>query len=167
MLTVYEQGLLVAWEHIAEAAGHIFPAAAACEAALESGWGTSECYRLANNVFGEKQTVHAVYPSITLPTIEIIRGERVRMQAEWIKFPSLEESFRYRMATLLRLADTYPHYRDALSAKDEIEYLIAVSFSWSTDPQRAAKCMEIYNAHKSLFAVPVAKPVIATPKVEA
>ena len=40
----------------AHTAGHIFPAYAACEAALESTWGQSRLARQANNLFGQKQS---------------------------------------------------------------------------------------------------------------
>ncbi len=39
----------------ARSAGHIFPEYAACEAALESGWGMSGLAQKANNLFGQKQ----------------------------------------------------------------------------------------------------------------
>jgi hypothetical protein len=39
----------------------------------------------------------------------------------------------------------------ALAAKTPEEYVTQVSMSWSTDPQRAAKCIETYRAHMDVF----------------
>ena len=42
-------------------ARHVFPEMAACEAALESGFGKSGLAREDNNLFGMKQHPHPVY----------------------------------------------------------------------------------------------------------
>jgi flagellum-specific peptidoglycan hydrolase FlgJ len=132
-------------------ARHVFPDIAACEAALESAWGTSELAVKANNLFGQKQQTHPVYGTIAIPTREFINHQWVTQDAEWVVFPSVVECFASRMATLLRLSQDYPHYALALEAKSGAEYIREVSLSWSTDPQRAAKVLAIYDAHKNLF----------------
>ncbi|HZU08351.1 MAG TPA: glucosaminidase domain-containing protein, partial [Pseudacidobacterium sp.] len=53
-MTMQETFLQKAYQ-AAAAAGHIFPEYAACEAALESGWGLSHLATEANNLFGQKQ----------------------------------------------------------------------------------------------------------------
>ncbi|MGB7199797.1 MAG: glucosaminidase domain-containing protein, partial [Acidobacteriaceae bacterium] len=60
----------------AQAAHHIFPAFAACEAALESGWGRSQLAMEANNLFGQKQSHPplAGTETIAMPTREFLHG---------------------------------------------------------------------------------------------
>jgi flagellum-specific peptidoglycan hydrolase FlgJ len=135
----------------AQAAQHIYPAMAACEAARESVWGTSELAVKANNLFGAKQQVHPIYGTLSLPTKEFLNREWVTETAEWISFPAVEDCFVARMATLERLAPEYPHYALALEAKTVEEYVTEVSLSWSTDPNRAQNCIEIYHAHLKVF----------------
>lgn len=135
----------------AQDAHHIYPTMAACEAALESSWGQSELAVKANNLFGQKQQVHPVYGSIDIPTREFLNHAWVTQNASWVVFPTLSECFASRMATLNRLAPDYPHYALALEAKTPEEYVTEVSLSWSTDPNRAKTCIEIYHAHLSVF----------------
>jgi len=49
------------------------------------------------------------------------------------------------MSTLLRLSSAFPHYAAALNAKTAEEYVREVSRTWSTDPDRASKCLAIYK----------------------
>lgn len=128
-------------------ARHVFPQMAAAEAALESGYGVSGLAIRDNNLFGMKQHQHPVYGTEILPTKEFINSEWVTVNAEWIKYPDLAACFTDRMNTLQRLAPNYPHYAAALAAKDAITYINEVSKTWSTDPNRAAKVIEIYKLY--------------------
>lgn len=151
MLTEAEQSFLSSTARAAQAAGHIFPAMAACEAALESTWGQSQLAVKANNLFGQKQQQHPIYGTLALPTREFINHAWVTQNADWIQFPALTDCFAARMDTLRRLAPEYPHYGLALSAKTADQYVQEVSLSWSTDPARAQKCIAIWQAHGPLL----------------
>ena len=131
----------------AHAGGHIYPHHAACEAALESAWGTSALAMQANNLFGQKQSHPVRGASLALETREFLRGAWVTVAAEWVRFASWEEAFRERMHTLERLASAYPHYRAALAATTGEAFILEVSKSWSTDPGRAAKVLELWREH--------------------
>jgi flagellum-specific peptidoglycan hydrolase FlgJ len=131
----------------ASVAGHIFAQMAACEAALESGWGASTLAKQGNNLFGMKQHAHAVYETLTLPTREFLSGQWQVVSANWVKYPSVAACFTDRMATLIRLRDVYPHYELALTAPDEYTYINEVSKTWSTDPERAAKVTAIFREY--------------------
>lgn len=130
----------------ARAAGHIWPEMAACEAALESAWGSSELARADNNLFGTKQHAHPVFGTHNLPTREWLHNGWVVVNAEWVKYPTLADCFADRMATLKRLAPSFPHYAAALAATSGTQFVIEVSKSWSTDPKRADKVLAIYTA---------------------
>lgn len=131
----------------AEQAGHIFPTMAACEAALESAYGTSWLAKADNNLFGMKQHKIPVYATHVLPTKEFLNGQWVTVNASWVKYPDLAACFADRMATFKRMAPSYPHYAAALAAQDGTTFVTEVSKTWSTDPQRAAKVLSIHKAY--------------------
>lgn len=133
-----------------EEAGHIFPSMAACEAALESGYGASLLAVRANNLFGMK--AHKSTPPdqiLLLPTKEYVNGQWIDTTAKWVKYPSLAACFVDRMATLRRLAPVYSHYAEGLAATSPEAFVTAVSKTWSTDPNRAAKIIIIWNSYQT------------------
>lgn len=136
-------------------AKHVWPRMAACEAALESDYGTSALARLGLNLFGMKQHVHPTYGTLNLPTKEFLNGEWVPQVAQWVQYENLTECFADRMATLQRLANVYPEYEAALTAPDEMTYIAQVSRRWSTDPGRAGKVVTIYG---QVFPAPAPQP---------
>ncbi len=138
---------------LARQAGHIWPEYAACEAALESGWGRSGLAVKANNLFGEKQSrpPFAGTGTLELPTREYLHGEWVTVTADWVVFPDWAASFRTRMDRLHRLAKAYPAYGRALAATSGEQFVREVSISWSTDPHRADKVLVVYQQHKAAF----------------
>lgn len=136
----------------AKRSSHIFPDYATCEAALESGFGSSKLAIIGNNLFGTKQHRHPEYGDLILPTQEYLDGKWVAISADWIKYPTLAACFEDRMATIKRLASIYPHYAAALQAPDGASFVIQVSQTWSTDPRRAQKVLSIYEQFKGLLA---------------
>jgi len=133
----------------AQAAGHVWPEFAACEAALESAWGGSALAVQANNLFGQKQAHPPLAGTETmeLPTREFIRDAWVTVPAQWVKFADWNGCFTERMRLLRRLSPEYPHYAAALAAATGEAYVTAVSQSWSTDPERAGKVLGIHRQH--------------------
>ena len=138
----------------AEAAGHIFPVFAACEAALESAWGKSTLATQANNLFGQKQRQPPLPGSntISLPTREFLNGRWVTVDADWVCFADWSECFHARMQLLQSARDRHPHYAAALDAATGEEFVRMVSQTWSTDPSRASKVLSIYAAHHAYLA---------------
>ena len=137
----------------AKASQHIWPAMAACEACLETGWLSDELGKDYNNVFGRKVSVGAEnpYQQVRLPTKEDIGDRVVSIWATFVWYPSKAESFTDRMALLERLQDTYPDYKAALHAATPEDYISSVSAKWSTDPDRGKKVLQIYHAHKDIL----------------
>lgn len=131
-------------------ANHIFPEFAACEVALESGWGHSELAQQANNLFGQKQSHPPVEGTSTLilPTREYLHGSWETVQANWTKFSDWSACFSARMQLLKRLSPSDSHYAAALRAESGEKFITEVSISWSTDPQRAGKVLSIYDTHR-------------------
>lgn len=153
MATQEQLEWLVAAAESAKAAGHVFPEMAACEAAVESSWGTSKLAREDHNLFGCKQHQHPVYGTVHIPTREFLDQRWITIDAAWVKYPDDAASFADRMNTLRTLMGSWPNYVLALGAETPEEYVTEVSKTWSTDPQRAAKCIEIYQAHKEQLEV--------------
>ena len=110
--------------------------------------GTSELALKAHNLFGAKQQIHPVYGTLHLPTCYFLNGEWVTEDAGMVRVSRYyATSFHERMNTLRRLAGSFPHYAAALAAATPEVYVSQVSLSWSTDPLRAEKCIEISGAH--------------------
>jgi flagellum-specific peptidoglycan hydrolase FlgJ len=130
---------------------HPFPQMAACEAALESGWGASVLAREGNNLFGMKQHQHPnpACGVMALPTREFLNSEWVTCESEWVKYPDWASCFADRLSTLKRLSTLYSHYAAALAATDAQTYITEVSQTWSTDPDRAKKVLSIYQDFSS------------------
>ena len=141
----------------AKQGGHLFPEMAACEAALESGYGRSGLATEDNNLFGMKQHQHAIYGTHVLPTKEFENGEWITTQAKWVHYPGWATCFFDRMVTVHRLSPEkgFEHYAAALAAKDPETYVRQISAKWSTDPERAEKVIAIYREWQ--------KPAIASP----
>ena len=119
---------------------------AACEAALESGYGHSVLAAQDNNLFGLKQRAHPLYGTVSFPTREFLTGEWVEVEANFVRYNDWQECFEDRMATLSRLAPVFSHYKAALNAPNGEEYIRQVSQTWSTDPKRADKVLAIYDS---------------------
>jgi flagellum-specific peptidoglycan hydrolase FlgJ len=130
-------------------ANHPFAQMTACEAALESNWGNSELARDANNLFGMKQHAHPVFGTMNLPTREFESGEWIQVTAHWVQYPDWRACFCDRLATLERLSNAFPHYAAALRAPDAQTFVTEVSKTWSTDPNRGAKVLSIYQEYLS------------------
>jgi flagellum-specific peptidoglycan hydrolase FlgJ len=133
----------------ARLAHHPFPEMAACEAALESGYGQSLLALRGNNLFGMKQHEHPEYGTLVLPTREFQTGGWRIVDASFVEYPTIDACFADRVATLERLAPVYPHYKNALAAPDAETYIREVSATWSTDPNRAAKVLMIFDDYRA------------------
>lgn len=126
----------------AEQAGHVWPVMAACEAALESGWGKSALSIQANNLFGVKAKSA---PCLSLPTREWLDEQWVVIESTWRQYEDQAGCFADRMSILRRMAPSTQNYATALAANNPEAYVTAVSRSWSTDPDRAKKVLAIYK----------------------
>ncbi len=128
-------------------ANHPFAPMAACEAALESGFGASLLASADNNLFGMKQHRHPAYSTVNMPTRECLDGKWITTSSQWVKYPDWRACFADRLATLERLSKVYSHYAAALAATDPQTYIQQVSLTWSTDPGRAGKVLSIYQEY--------------------
>lgn len=120
----------------ARASGHIWPEYAACEAALDSNFGTTELAIKANNVFNLRAP--AKWPIGSHVYVQTVNGK----QYDWLEFRTVESCFAARMDKLRRFTMFYL----ALRAKTAAEYVTQVSKLWSGDPMRAKNVLSLYAA---------------------
>lgn len=143
MLTLEEIQFLRDVKAAAVEADHIFPGAAAAEAALEASWGNSALASRAKNLFGLKKPLLWTGPVLKLPTKEFYQDAWVTVSATWPIFDSWAQCLTQRMKVLRGVA----RYEPALAAKTAEEYITLVSAAWATDPGRGDKVLSIYHAH--------------------
>lgn len=125
-------------------AGHPWPEYAACEAALESNWGKSGLAIRGNNLFGQKHGfTTSEWPSLDMPTWEVIKGVRIATTAKFAKFPDWATCFKERHELLQRKSA----YAPALKAETGVDFVRLVSKVWATDPDRADKVLRIHGSH--------------------
>lgn len=132
----------------AKTSGHIFPGAAAAEAALESAWGTSKLCLVANNLFGLKKPSGWTGRTVEIDTREFLNGKSVIVPAVWPVYDSWAECFTERMKVLQRNPSIYGK---ALSAPTPEDFIREVSSRWATDPLRGAKVLSIYRSHLDIL----------------
>jgi flagellum-specific peptidoglycan hydrolase FlgJ len=146
----------------AESAAHIFPDYAACEAALETEWGTNKLFVMGNNVFGSKQARVPVYLNMPVSEKQMLGDTEIVITTNYVRFPQVADAFTYRMDTLRR----YPAiYSTALNATDGTTFINEVcgywqrqgtplehyQGRWAADPDRASKVLAIYAEHSAIF----------------
>jgi flagellum-specific peptidoglycan hydrolase FlgJ len=131
-------------------------AAAAANAA--SRYGLSELAAVDFNLFGMKQHEHPLYGTASLPTFEDIDGDWKPVTASFVHYPNWAACFTDRLGTLTRLSKIYPPYAAALRAVTVDTYIREVSQTWSTDPERANKCLAIYNEYVQTPSAPAPAP---------
>ncbi len=108
------------------------------QAALESNWGQSKLSQEANNFFGIK--AHGTHERIQMSTEECAHGERITINAEFAKYPSLLDCIQCRDGILLRSA-CYAAARQARG--DEAEFIREIAKHWATDPKYAEKLQAV------------------------
>lgn len=116
------------------------------QAALESAWGESELAKQAFNLFGIKADPAWHGESISLPTLEFIKGKWVTVTAYWRKYPgwlgSINDHARFFMLNR--------RYRLAMTGKrtgEDFARQIALA-GYATDPRYAEKVIAIIRQHK-------------------
>src|SRR3954469_2870733 len=110
------------------------------QAALESAWGASQLAQKANNYFGVK--AHGDAESIAFPTIEVVNGKSVTLQAHFAKYPDIGTCFADRDRIITQLAC----YQDArANAADSETFARSLARHWATDPKYAEKLLKIYR----------------------
>ena len=131
----------------ASAANHKWPAAAACEAVIETGWGL-HTPPSSNNVLGIK-----AYRGWTGPVVGASGTEQnpdgtwTGPQSDyWCVFTSPQACFAEQMLILQE-----PRYASAMAAVTIEMYITLECAVWSTGLTKGQAVLETYNAHRDLL----------------
>ncbi|WP_186137319.1 glycoside hydrolase family 73 protein [Burkholderia gladioli] len=115
------------------------------QAALESGWAKSQLAQRYFNLFGVKADGTWHGPTVTLPTGEVIAGQRVQVQAKWRVYDSWLSSLRDHAAFLLNNR----RYRPAFAFTSGRAFAKAVAAAgYATDPDYADKIIAVIDSHQ-------------------
>jgi hypothetical protein len=128
-----------------------YAAAAACEAAIETGWG-QHMPADSNNVLGIKNFRGYTGPVARADGTEQLPGGKwtAPTEDEWGMFKTTEACF---VEQLLILRE--PRYAPAVAASTIEAYIIAECAIWSTGLAKGTSVIQTYHAHKDLL-VPAA-----------
>lgn len=114
------------------------------QAALESGWGTSELAVKACNLFGCKADSGWHGEIININTKEYLAGKWCMVPAKWRKYPDWEACIADRGAFFHK----NPRYTQALTCKDCDSFTLAIQAAgYATDPNYAAKVLAVIRSH--------------------
>lgn len=156
----------------------------------QSNFGQNTAFLQGNNVFGTQQRAKPVYQTLSLQSWEMRLGQRVNMVENFIKFPDIATAFQFRMQILRQLPMYYAALKATTGEQFVIQvsaswapakslddtpaptihpvYQFSDGFyrfvgpRWSTGTARAQTVLQIYAAHKDLFAAPTPPPIITT-----
>ncbi|WP_080844301.1 glucosaminidase domain-containing protein [Cytobacillus gottheilii] len=118
------------------------------QAILESAWGKSKLAQEGKNLFGIKGTYNG--QSVTMPTWEVVKGQRVEVQAAFRKYPSWYESFQ-DLANLYLNGVSWDRnkYKRIIGEENYSAAANAVqSAGYATDPNYAEKLINIIESHQ-------------------
>jgi hypothetical protein len=132
----------------AKQAGARFPELVAAQWALESGWG--QYITGTHNYFGQKG------PGTIVRTSEVVNGQTVQVDAEFLNFRSMRESITYlvdRWHLDFRSGDRlYRGVNHAPNRDAAAQALVAEGYA--TDPDYAAKVIRLMNQNAPLVQTP-------------
>jgi flagellar protein FlgJ len=125
------------------------------QAALESGWGNSQLFEIANNPFGiklpERKGAAVSYAWIEMPTTEVVNGVAQQTRARFRSFKTLDEAFAAHGALLSQAR--YAPVRAAADAASAAQAL--QDCGYSTDPDYASKLERIIIANGLEDSAPI------------
>lgn len=143
-MTPQQNLFLMAMYSAATRANHKWPKAAACEAAVETGWG-AHIPKGSNNVLGIKAYRGWSGPTVTANgTEQLASGKYTGPQSDlWCVFEDTTACFAEQMLILKE-----PRYAAAMESPTVEAYIIAECAIWSTGHEKGALVLQIYNQHK-------------------
>jgi flagellar rod assembly protein/muramidase FlgJ len=114
------------------------------EAALESGWGSSQLAAQACNLFGVKADASWPGPTVSMPTREFLAGLWQFVPATWRKYADWQACFDDHAIFL----QTNGRYASAFLYTNGEDFAQAVQAAgYATDPNYAAKLIAVMRQH--------------------
>lgn len=123
---------------------NILPSITIAQAILESSWGKSTLSIKGNNLFGIKGTNYSK-DKITMPTFEYIGGKKVKVDASFRAYDSLEDSI---IDHSILLGES-KRYEKVIESKNYKEAAMALyKCGYSTDPDYPQKLISLIEQYK-------------------
>lgn len=121
---------------------NFLPSVTAAQAAIESGWGTSDLTAKANNLFGIKGRYNGQY--VIYPTQEWVNGHYVTINAEFRKYPNWATSVEDHG----NFFTDNERYHNLLGLKDykQVAKLVQED-GYATDPNYAATIIKVIEQY--------------------
>ena len=114
------------------------------EAALESGWGSSQLAQEGKNLFGVKADRAWTGQTLTMRTREFIHGQWVLVPAQWRKYADWLGCLEDHAAFLL----DNPRYKAAFEHADGEGFAhVVAAAGYATDPDYANKVCSVITSH--------------------
>lgn len=134
------------------------------QAILESGWGESECYKLANNVYGIKGEYEGEFIEIESP--EVVNKTEEMKLSKFKKYPSIKECFEDRINMILnnKLNKKEYRYRNLINVKDYKEACILIQKDGYSNSQDYADTLIKIIEDNNLYEID--KSVLETPNID-
>lgn len=121
----------------------VLPSLTIAQAALESGWGTSQLSQRANNLFGIKAFSDWTGKRISLPTTEWYGGEMKLINADFRVYESLSDSIEDH--SMLLSYNRYKPVRECTGYKEACKRIYECGYA--TDPRYPEKLISIIEKH--------------------
>lgn len=126
----------------------IYPSIQMAQAALESGWGTSQLSTKANNYFGVKWGGSGAY--VAMPTQEYVNGHYITVTEKFAKYNSVRESLEGNARLLANgLSWNHNYYSGAWRSKasNYKEAAYGLQGKYATAPDYAAKLIRVIETY--------------------
>lgn len=113
------------------------------QAILESGWGTSDLSKKANNLFGIKATGNEKY--VTMPTKEYVNGQWITVNAKFRKYDSWNDSVEDHSEFLVK----NKRYKNIINNKNYKEVCKLIQQDgYATDPNYSTLLINLIEKNK-------------------
>ena len=155
---------VILWAHRKEP--RLFPSVLAAQAGHETGFGASQLFTDANNLFGIKWYAghEGRYDKIIIKTWEVINGENVVVEAAFCRYESLQHCLSHYLSILTKM----PRYASVLTAASPDAQIEAIAKSgWATDPAYIAKVKQFLPVSIHLDALYYPDVAIWHPHIDA
>lgn len=114
------------------------------EAALESGWGSSQLAQHGFNLFGVKADASWTGPTLDMNTREFLNGQWVMQIARWRSYDDWSGAIMDHAEFL----QSNPRYEAAFQTTNAEDFTKAIAAAgYATDPAYAEKIISIIHAH--------------------
>lgn len=126
----------------------IYPSIQMAQAALESGWGTSQLSTKANNYFGVKWGGSGAY--VAMPTQEYVNGHYITVTEKFAKYNSVRESLEGNARLLANgLSWNHNYYSGAWRSKasNYKEAAYGLQGKYATAPDYATKLIRVIETY--------------------